>query len=148
LDRPRELAAYIAIVLEERPRRPQAARVLHEPIFHPAVVRASWPVPRIDTVGELADRLELDPGQLAWLADVRGLERTASSKLRNYTYVRLPRANGPPRVIERPKARLKESSDGFWARCWCGSRCMTRRMGSCAGARRGRMRARTSGGAW
>ena len=78
LDRPRELAAYIAIVLEERPRRPRVARVLHEPIFHPAVVRAPWPVPRIDTVGELADCLELDPGQLAWLADVRGLERTAA----------------------------------------------------------------------
>ena len=65
-------------------------------------------MPRIDTVGELAERLELDPGQLAWLADVRGLERTAGPKLRNYTYVRVPRANGPPRVIERPKARLKE----------------------------------------
>ena len=65
-------------------------------------------MPRIDTVGELAERFELDPGQLAWLADVRGLERTASPKLRNYTYVRVPRAHGPPRVIERPKARLKE----------------------------------------
>ena len=108
LDRQRELAAYIAIVLEERPRRPRVARVLHEPICHPAVVRAPWPVPRIDTVGDLAERLELDPGQLAWLADVRGLERRASGKLRNYTYARVPRANGPPRVIERPKARLKE----------------------------------------
>ena len=107
-DRPRELAAYIAIVLEERRRRPRVRRVLHEFIAHPAVVRAPWPVPRIDTVGELAERLELDAGQLAWLADVRGLERTAGPKLRNYTYVRVPRANGPPRVIERPKARLKE----------------------------------------
>ena len=107
-DRPRELAAYIAIVLEERPRAPRVARVLHEWIAHPATVRAPWPVPRIDTVGELAERLELDPGQLAWLADVRGLERTAGPKLRNYTYVRVPRAAGPPRVIERPKARLKE----------------------------------------
>ncbi|HEX6020693.1 MAG TPA: hypothetical protein VFZ00_01775 [Solirubrobacter sp.] len=78
-----------------------------------AVVRAPWPVPRIDTVGELAERLELDTvgelaerleldtGQLAWLADVRGLEATAGPKLRNYTYVRLPRTHGPPRVIER-----------------------------------------------
>jgi hypothetical protein len=82
-------------------------RIVHWPIAHPAVVRAPWPVPRIDTVGELADRLELDPGQLAWLADVRGLERSASAKLRNYSYARVPRANGPPRVIERPKARLK-----------------------------------------
>jgi hypothetical protein len=107
-DRPRELAAYIAIVLEDRRRRPRVARVLHEPIVHPAPVRMPWPVPWIDTVGELADRLELDAGQLAWLADVRGLERTAGPKLRNYTYARAARANGPPRVIERPKARLKE----------------------------------------
>ncbi len=107
-DRPRELAAYIAIVLEERPRSPRVARVLHEWIAHPTTVRAPWPVPRIDSVGELAERLELDAGQLAWLADVRGLERRASPRLRNYTYVRIPRVSGPPRVIERPKARLKE----------------------------------------
>jgi hypothetical protein len=131
LDRPRELVAYVEIVLEEvvaeqradreeaereaaqlgRPIRfvePPRPRVVRWPVAHPAVVRAPWPVPRIDTVGELAERLELDHGQLAWLADVRGLERTASSRLRNYTYVRVPRAIGPPRVIERPKARLKE----------------------------------------
>jgi hypothetical protein len=108
-DRPRELAAYIAIVLEERRRPPRVTRILREPIFHPAVVRAPWPVPRIDTVGELAERFELDPGQLAWLADVRGLERTVrDERLRNYTYARIPRASGPPRVIERPKLRLKE----------------------------------------
>jgi hypothetical protein len=85
------------------------ARVLHEPLFHAAMAPRRWPVPAIDTVGELAERLELDPGQLAWLADVRGLERMAGDRrLRNYTYLRLPRASGPPRVIERPKARLKE----------------------------------------
>jgi RNA-directed DNA polymerase len=63
----------------------------------------------IDTVGDLAERFELDPGQLAWLADVRGLERHArDERLRNYRYSRHPRAYGPPRVIERPKQRLKE----------------------------------------
>jgi hypothetical protein len=52
--------------------------------------------------------LELAPGQLEWLADVRGLERTAPDEpLRNYRYAYLPRPAGPPRVIERPKARLK-----------------------------------------
>src|SRR5262245_28256792 len=70
-DRPRELAAYITIVLQERPRPPRVARVRHEPFFHPQTVRAPWPVPTIDTVGDLAERLELDAGQLAWLADVR-----------------------------------------------------------------------------
>jgi RNA-directed DNA polymerase len=104
-DRPRELAAFISTLLEEVPLPP---RLLHEPVFHTEMGRSRGPVPRIDTVGDLAERLELDAGQLAWLADTRGLERTATGKLRNYTYLRVPRRNGPPRVIERPKARLKE----------------------------------------
>lgn len=104
-DRPRELAAFILTRLG-RIRRPP--RVLREPIFHTEMAPGRWPVPLIHTVGELADRLELDPGQLAWLADVKGLERRAQGKLRNYTYVRVPRRQGSPRVLERPKARLKE----------------------------------------
>lgn len=105
-DRPRELAAFIHTLLDEKIRLPP--RLLREPVFHTEMARGRWPVPRIDTVGDLADRLELDPGQLDWLADVRGLERTSTGKLRNYTYVRVPRRAGPPRVLERPKARLKE----------------------------------------
>jgi len=59
-------------------------------------VRAPWPVPRIDTQGDLAAFLELEHGQLAWLADVRGLERTAADeRLRNYRYAWLERAAGP-----------------------------------------------------
>jgi hypothetical protein len=45
------------------------------PLFSPRMIRSPWPVPRIDTPGDLAERFELDPGQLDWLADVRGLER-------------------------------------------------------------------------
>ena len=109
LDRPRELAAYIEIVFEELPRRPRMPpRVLREPIFHPQTVRARWPVPRIDTVGDLAAWLALDIGELEWFADVRGLERVVDDeRLRHYRYARLPRKSGPPRVIERPKPRLK-----------------------------------------
>jgi RNA-directed DNA polymerase len=107
-DRPRELAAYIARVLRER-RGFAPPPVRKYPLFHPRTVRLAFPVPRIDTAGDLAERLELDAGQLAWLADVKGLERTAGDRrLRNYTYAQIPRAHGPPRVIERPKGRLKE----------------------------------------
>jgi RNA-directed DNA polymerase len=68
-----------------------------------------WPVAAIESVPELSERLELSTGQLAWLADVRGLERTvADERLRNYRYRLVPRAAGTPRVIEAPKARLKE----------------------------------------
>lgn len=68
-----------------------------------------WSIAEIDSVDGLAERLELSPGQLAWLADVRSLERTVTEeKLRNYRYHTVARRNGSPRVIEAPKARLKE----------------------------------------
>ncbi|HWF73009.1 MAG TPA: reverse transcriptase family protein [Solirubrobacteraceae bacterium] len=68
-----------------------------------------WPLAPIDSVGVLASRLELSDGQLAWLADVRSLERTVSQeKLRNYRYRVVTRRSGLPRVLEAPKARLKE----------------------------------------
>lgn len=69
----------------------------------------AWPIAEIDSVAGLADRLELSHGQLAWLADVRSLEQTVShEKLRNYRYRVLPRRSGLPRILEAPKARLKE----------------------------------------
>ena len=41
---------------------------------------------------ELAERLELSDGQLLWLADSRGLERTTpAERLRNYRYRWSPR---------------------------------------------------------
>lgn len=68
-----------------------------------------WPIAQIESVPDLAERLELSHGQLAWLADVRGLERSvAHEKLRNYRYAVAPRRSGLPRVLEAPKARLKE----------------------------------------
>jgi hypothetical protein len=105
LDRPRELGAYVAIVLEERSR---PARVRRPALFQTRMLGARWPVPRLDAPGDLAETLELDAGQLAWLADVRSLERTAPERARNYRYLHVPRRSGPPRVIERPKLRLKE----------------------------------------
>ncbi|HEX3801915.1 MAG TPA: reverse transcriptase family protein [Solirubrobacteraceae bacterium] len=68
-----------------------------------------WAITDISSVPDLAERLELSDGQLAWLADVRNLERTVGrEQLRNYRYRTLPRPDGLPRVIEAPKARLKE----------------------------------------
>jgi hypothetical protein len=75
----------------------------------PERVRFDWPVVTIESVVALAAALELSDGQLAWLADVRGLERTVTAeKLRNYRYAAVPRRSGLPRVIEAPKLRLKE----------------------------------------
>ena len=114
--------------------------MLREPLFHPETVRAPWPVPRIDTVGDLAAFLELEVGELEWFADVRGLERVVrDERLRHYRYAHLPRAGGPPRVIEQPKPRLKALQRRILheiARLDPGPR--RPRTGSSAGARRAR----------
>ena len=107
-DRPRELAAYVELVLDELPGRGAPPRVRRWRDFEPAMAPAPWPVPAIASPGALADRLALTHGQLAWLADARGLERSvADPRLRHYTYAWRPRAGAPPRPIARPKQRLK-----------------------------------------
>lgn len=70
---------------------------------------ARWPVPAAATPTDLAALFDLHPGELAWLADRRGLERGAGPRLRNYRYRWLARPGGPPRLIEQPKALLKET---------------------------------------
>jgi len=71
--------------------------------------RRPWPVPELASVGALAEHLGVGHGDLAWLADARGLERSVvDEQLRHYRYGWLARPGGSPRVIERPKARLKE----------------------------------------
>jgi RNA-directed DNA polymerase len=88
--------------------RPTAAGRRSVPGLAPVIARG-WPIASITSVAELADQLELDLGQLAWLADVRSLERSAADeRLRNYRYRWVPRASGLPRLIEAPKLRLKE----------------------------------------
>ena len=68
-----------------------------------------WATVELASVGELAERLELSEGQLAWLADVRSLERAVPrEQLRNYRYRWVARRSGLPRLLEIPKARLKE----------------------------------------
>ena len=110
-DRPRELAAFVALTLEPylAPGPPAAPSVRRWRDFAPEMGRTPWPVPEIVSPGALAELLELDAGQLAWLADARGLERgTPDRRLRHYTYRWQPRAGAPPRPIARPKRRLKE----------------------------------------
>jgi hypothetical protein len=73
------------------------------------VLPHAWPIAPVGSPGELAELLELDAGQLMWLADVRGLERSVDAeRLRNYRYRWLARRHGLPRLIEAPKLRLKE----------------------------------------
>ncbi len=110
LDRPRELARFLTVQIA-RLREPPTdvrPRVRRRFLFEERMGRRRWSVPELDTPADLAAWLELGDGQLEWLADVRGLERRAADeRLRNYRYRWIERPGGPPRVIERPKSRLK-----------------------------------------
>ncbi len=120
VERKFELLALIESFLAEHaswPGEPEPPRILRELVSdrpYPAEVGYprldhDWPIAEIDSVAGLAERLELSHGQLAWLADVRSLERSvAHERLRNYRYAVIPRRGGLPRVLEAPKARLKE----------------------------------------
>ena len=87
IDRARELAAYIDLCLAERRGSFPAPRVVRWLEFEPGMGRARWPVLPIDSPADLAERLELAASRLAWLADARGLERSAGdARLGNYRY--------------------------------------------------------------
>jgi hypothetical protein len=112
-DRPREVTAVIERALgrlDEQGLLPRPPRRLPAAIFAPAMGRMPWPVAAIDTPADLAAALDLHRGELAWLADRRGLERrVADPRLRNYRYRWLARPAAPPRLIEQPKRLLKET---------------------------------------
>jgi RNA-directed DNA polymerase len=110
-DRPRELARFIDLALEQRPPldEPGPPRVRRWLVPEPAMGQRRWPVPDIASLGDLAGFLGVSDGELAWFADARGLERTVEEeRLRHYRYATMRRPGRPVRVIERPKGRLKE----------------------------------------
>jgi RNA-directed DNA polymerase len=108
-DRPRELAR----VLQTRPawalawqhRRPPAIG-LWTPVPTRVTTRP-WPVASLPDLAALARLLDLDQGELAWFADVRGLERGAAEPLRHYRWWAEPKPGGV-RLFAAPKPRLKE----------------------------------------
>jgi RNA-directed DNA polymerase len=115
VEEPGLLMAVIEGFLSEHPaseadaRPPTLLRLMPARALLPASLAPGWPVVRVESVSALAERLELSDGQLAWLADARSLERVVrDERLRNYRYRIMQRPSGLPRVIESPKARLKE----------------------------------------
>jgi hypothetical protein len=78
--------------------------------MQPVAAAGTWPVPVIESAGSLADWLRLDPGELEWFADLKGLGcgRKVSPQLRHYHYRVLLKRSGRVRLIEAPKPRLKE----------------------------------------
>ncbi|HTA42012.1 MAG TPA: reverse transcriptase family protein [Bryobacteraceae bacterium] len=85
-------------------------RWLTEPAqMQPVPAAAAWDVPAIESIGALTDWLRLNPGELEWLADLRGLGcKTNNSKLQHYYYRVLAKPSGGMRLIEAPKSCLKQ----------------------------------------
>lgn len=104
-DRPRELAAYLA------------ARQIHEPDPAVPLTRSSgptamvvnpWRLPVLDTLDDVAALLGLDLPALLWMADTKGLERSAAAAgLRHYRISHRIAPSGAVRVLEAPKPRLR-----------------------------------------
>lgn len=77
--------------------------------MQPSTAAKRWEVPAIETVGDLAKWLGLSPDELRWFADLKALEyKGNNSRLRNYHYRILSKRFGTVRLIEAPKARLKD----------------------------------------
>jgi RNA-directed DNA polymerase len=85
-------------------------QLLFEPQpMQPVAAARAWAVPAIETVGDLAVWLQLDPGQLDWFADLAGLaHQNNRPRLDHYHYRLLTKRYGNIRLIEAPKPRLKE----------------------------------------
>lgn len=110
-DRPRELAAFLqtcpAWAKAWSGRRTYWPRIVD---LEPATTQAAdlrWPITRLDDLGALARLLDVDQGELAWFADVRGWERAAPEPLRHYRWHPVPTRTGH-RLLAAPKPRLKE----------------------------------------
>jgi hypothetical protein len=76
----------------------------------PVPAAEAWGVPVIESVGALADWLQLTPGELEWFADLKalGYKTKNSPLLRHYHYKVLAKRSGGIRLIESPKPRLKQ----------------------------------------
>lgn len=71
--------------------------------------RDEWDVPAIESTGDLAKWLGLDPGELRWFADLKGLAyKQRQQRLEHYHYRVIAKSAGSVRLIEAPKPRMKD----------------------------------------
>jgi hypothetical protein len=88
-------------------------RLLDPARMHPADPAREWKIPAIESVGALADWLQVTPSELEWFADLKGLASDLgpgefSGPLGHYHYRVLAKDGTHVRLIEAPKQRLKE----------------------------------------
>lgn len=108
-DRPRELAAFVLSSASMGKAR-RATEPLPRPVawlFSPTeMIRHPFPIPTINDVGQLAERVGVTVAELDVLADTRlRARRAASPRIAHYRYRWLLRATGA-RLLEAPKPRL------------------------------------------
>jgi RNA-directed DNA polymerase len=77
--------------------------------MQPVAAADTWELPAIESVGDLANWLGLNAGELRWFADLRALGyQEDRPRLRHYHYRILAKRFGAIRLIEAPKTRLKD----------------------------------------
>ena len=77
-------------------------------VMQPVEAATVWHVPPIETTRALETWLQLNPGELEWLADRKHLNREhPTGPLQHYYYRLLAKRSGGLRVLEVPKSRLK-----------------------------------------
>ena len=79
--------------------------------MQPADAARSWPIPGIETEGDLAAWLGVRVNELEWFADLKRLNARGGNgdgRVSHYHYRMLKKTNGNIRLIESPKKRLKE----------------------------------------
>ncbi len=82
--------------------------------MQPVAAARSWNIPAIESAGDLAAWLSLEPIELEWLADPKGLcDKLGNASLQHYHYQILPKRSGGIRLTESPKPRLKRSAAAY-----------------------------------
>ena len=77
--------------------------------MQPVAAASTWDLPQIESVGDLAAWFGVSVDDLAWFADLKGLNhRSATAQLGHYHYRALVKDSGDIRLIEAPKRRLKQ----------------------------------------
>jgi len=75
----------------------------------PVAAARAWKLPPIESIGALADWLNVRFGDLEWFADLKGLLHSRCNRqLNHYNYRVLIKDSGNIRLIEAPKSGLKK----------------------------------------
>jgi RNA-directed DNA polymerase len=77
--------------------------------MQPVAAAGTWPIPALETIGDLAGWLAVTPDELEWFADLKDLgSKNRLLALWHYHYRILQKPSGGIRLIEAPKGRLKQ----------------------------------------